>query len=806
MGKVTKYNYDPVTKLLAYIENANSVQTAYIYDNRDRTSKIYLDSDEDGIPDTAEPQVAYLYANNRLSGIDTATTDYTLTYDIWGNVLSIKADNYTLATYEYAANNGKLKKLTYGNGDYEEYVYDELERLVQTKLNGVTEYTVKYDANGRLYSLTENDSTHIYEYDSLDRLVRAWQEDANGNITVAVENSYDDLGRAKGSTYVVDDRTMSYEVNYKANSNLVSSLRMPDASSGGIMSSLNYTYDEFERWIRKNTSLSTMREFYEEYEYYTYTDANGIEHATTLVSSVTLGVMVNGQTTSVVYSYTYDNLGNITQIKKDGVIINEYTYDSLGQLTCEEDAVAGKTYIYYYDKSGNITQKDSYPFAEGATRGDYISYLASQKETVSTYIYNNSTWGDLLGVYNGKIILYDAIGNPTNWRNAKSLIWEGRKLISQTLNSDDTLTYAYNSDGIRTQKKKFDFITGEYRTHNYVLDGSTIIKETVTDPAYSLNYTLYYLYDEAGSIQGFIYNNAYYYFQKNLQGDVVRILNNYGDVVTEYTYDAWGKVLTTTGTLASTIGQYNPFRYRGYYYDTETGFYYLQSRYYDPTVARFLNADGIVGANGGIVGNNMNVYCSNNPVSFVDEDGFNRKPTTKIINDGFGGDVGPLGIIGSDEGPVLGGFYDAVYGFFAPNTKEKEWALYDNDRFEDNNSWHEQFVHAEYTTPSIDLTSGDLTFGSVSADLYTGGWEGEYVDFSFLDFFHAELGAGIEDGRFQCSAMASAWSPSFAFEIFGVTVEIGAEVGSVGTAYDRSSSSFSFSISWIFGISIGLDW
>ena len=79
-------------------------------------------------------------------------------------------------------------------------------------------------------------------------------------------------------------------------------------------------------------------------------------------------------------------------------------------------------------------------------------------------------------------------------------------------------------------------------------------------------------------------------------------------------------------------------------------------------------------------------------------------------------------------------------------------------------------------------------------------------DFSFLDFFHAELGAGIEDGRFQCSAMASAWSPSFAFEIFGVTVEIGAEVGSVGTAYDRSSSSFSFSISWIFGISIGLDW
>ena len=110
--------------------------TAQTYDNRDRTTKVYLDSDEDGIADTAEAQVAYLYANNRLSGIDTATTDYTLTYDVFGNVLSVKAGNYTLATYQYAANNGKLLKLTYGNGDYEEYVYDYLERITEVKFNG----------------------------------------------------------------------------------------------------------------------------------------------------------------------------------------------------------------------------------------------------------------------------------------------------------------------------------------------------------------------------------------------------------------------------------------------------------------------------------------------------------------------------------------------------------------------------------------------------------------------------------------------------------------------------------------------
>ena len=624
LGKVTGYNYDNVTKLLSYVENANSIRTAYVYDKHERTERVYLDSDEDGIADTAEAQVAYLYANNRLSGIDTATTDYTLTYDTFGNVLTIKAGNYTLATYEYAGNNGKLKKLTYGNGDYEEYVYDELERLVQTKLNGVIEYTVKYDANGRLYSLTENDSTHIYEYDSLDRLVRAWQEDSNGNITVAVENSYDDLGRAKGSTYVLDDRTMSYEVNYKANSNLVNYVLMPTA---GLQSSISYTYDEFERVVKKQNSFSSALNFYEQYGYYNYTDADNVQHTTSLVSTVTFG----GNTAnapSVVYSYTYNNLGNITQIRKDGVIINEYTYDSLGQLTCEEDAVAGKTYIYYYDKSGNITQKDGYPFADGATRGDYINYLASQKQTVATYTYGNTSWGDMLTNYNGTAITYDAIGNPTKWRNAVGLTWEARELQRTDLATGAYVDYTYNSDGIRTSRSYL--YSGAHYSENrkYILDGTKIIQEDITISTITAltNATLYYLYDVSGEVQGFIYNNSYYYFQKNLQGDVVRILNSSGSVVTEYTYDVWGKVLTTTGSMASTVGKYNPFRYRSYYYDTETGFYYLQSRYYDPTVGRFLNADGVIGANGGLQGYNMFAYCNNNPISFADYIGYDLTP------------------------------------------------------------------------------------------------------------------------------------------------------------------------------------
>ena len=226
----------------------------------------------------------------------------------------------------------------------------------------------------------------------------------------------------------------------------------------------------------------------------------------------------------------------------------------------------------------------------------------------------------MLTSYGGTSISYDAIGNPTNWRNSSSMSWDARRLTNQRMNNSDWLTYTYNSSGIRTQKYYFNDVEMYGTTHDYVLDGTKIISETVTGAGN--NYTLYYLYDTSGSVQGFIYNNSYYYFQKNLQGDVVRIVNSGGTVVVEYTYDAWGNVLSVTGSQANTIGQYNPFRYRSYYYDSETGFYYLQSRYYDPTVGRFLNADGIIGANGGIVGYNMFAYCVNNPVMFCDYYGY----------------------------------------------------------------------------------------------------------------------------------------------------------------------------------------
>ena len=116
------------------------------------------------------------------------------------------------------------------------------------------------------------------------------------------------------------------------------------------------------------------------------------------------------------------------------------------------------------------------------------------------------------------------------------------------------------------------------------------------------------------------YNGTDYYFVLNLQGDVVALLNASGTKVVEYTYDAWGNILTTTGALASTLGQQNALRYRGYVFDQETGLYYLQSRYYNPKIGRFINADAFPSTGQGLTGNNMFAYCGNNPV--CRQDGF----------------------------------------------------------------------------------------------------------------------------------------------------------------------------------------
>ena len=138
-----------------------------------------------------------------------------------------------------------------------------------------------------------------------------------------------------------------------------------------------------------------------------------------------------------------------------------------------------------------------------------------------------------------------------------------------------------------------------------------------------------YSYDANGQLISVNYNGTEYYYLRNGQTDIVGLMDGSGNRVVEYTYDAWGKLISTTGTLATSLGADNPFRYRGYYYDTETGLYYLMTRYYDPEVCRFISADVYLSTGQGVLGNNRFAYCNNNPMLLSDSNG--TSPGTPVL-------------------------------------------------------------------------------------------------------------------------------------------------------------------------------
>ncbi|WP_052335627.1 RHS repeat-associated core domain-containing protein [Faecalispora jeddahensis] len=190
-----------------------------------------------------------------------------------------------------------------------------------------------------------------------------------------------------------------------------------------------------------------------------------------------------------------------------------------------------------------------------------------------------------------------------------SFTWEGRQLRTAAVNGKG-ISYTYNSDGIRTGKT-VDGVTTEY-----LVDGSSVLAQKTG------NDILWFLYDSDGTRVGFTYNDTAYYYTKNAQGDVTGIVDSSANTVVEYSYDAWGKLLSTTGGMADTIGKLNPFLYRGYYFDAETGLYYLNSRCYDPVIGRWINADSFIASVGGdIHGYNLYSYCMNDPVNMSDPSG-----------------------------------------------------------------------------------------------------------------------------------------------------------------------------------------
>ena len=197
---------------------------------------------------------------------------------------------------------------------------------------------------------------------------------------------------------------------------------------------------------------------------------------------------------------------------------------------------------------------------------------------------------------------------PPGWLSKAlgvNLTWEAGRRLSTLQKGETSVSYTYNAEGTRIGK------TVNGRTKNYLWDGGKLLSQTFA------NDTQVFLY-HGDSRVALEFMGQLYYYVYNLQGDVVGLVDKTGTTMVTYKYDVWGKPESTTGPMATTLGVANPFRYRGYYYDTESGFYYLQSRYYDPEVGRFLNADSYVQTGQGLTGLNMYLYCGNNPVTNQD--------------------------------------------------------------------------------------------------------------------------------------------------------------------------------------------
>ena len=285
-----------------------------------------------------------------------------------------------------------------------------------------------------------------------------------------------------------------------------------------------------------------------------------------------------------------------------------YEYDSDGQLIrADHEYFDNFTATYSYDSRGNVTAKSIY----ACTHDENITL--SPIATV-TFTYANSGWKDQLIAVNGVELTYDEIGNVLTYGN-RLFTWNSGRNLQKIVDGDNEYTYTYDENGIRTSKT-VNGVTTYYNTK----DGVILSQSDGTN-------TMYFQYDTSGKPFGFVYNGTQYFYLTNQMGDVIAVIDVNGYVIGEYVYDEWGNQsvhVTDDEDEYAAATNANPLRYRGYYYDVETRYYYLQSRYYDPSICRFINADipEIAQLSKNIsVGTNLFAYCCNNPINHIDNTG-----------------------------------------------------------------------------------------------------------------------------------------------------------------------------------------
>ena len=436
-----------------------------------------------------------------------------------------------------------------------------------------------------------------YLYDDIGRLLQV-----SGNDGSYVKTSYDELDKSTDLHYKFNGQRRDVYFNYYNMDNLPLNIKFGTDSKYIIENN----YDELTRLKFKTYTIpSTGSKINTSYSYVDWS-GNNSNRTTGTVRGIDYTYVAEGLSTHDRW-YTYDNVGNIltecSWISSSSKPVQEsYTYDAKNQLVRHDSVTQNCTITYAYDAGGNITSKKIYAYTTDSLDGK------TPTETIN-YTYGNSAWGDELTSYKGEAIEYDKIGNPTLYRGW-GMTWQGRQLTKAV--KDKTVTFTYDSEGIRTSK------SDGTNTTKYLLNGTQILAQTTNGK------TLCFFYDQQGNRVGMAdSSNHFYYYIYNVQGDVIALADaSTGKLAVTYTYDAWGKLVKLEDSTANSVGTQNPFRYRGYYYDTETSLYYLQSRYYDPEVGRFINADAFTSTDiSGALSTNMFAYCENNPVMRHDPNG-----------------------------------------------------------------------------------------------------------------------------------------------------------------------------------------
>ena len=574
-GSTTHYVYD-VNGNVTSITDADDNVTSYAYDSSGNLTSVKNGDSENSYTYSGLGSVSKI-AHNGFS--------YSFNYDVFYNLVSTKIGNVAITSNTYDSN-GNLAKTTYANGDYFEYTYDDYGNI--SVITGETGKIAEmiYNKQGLVTKAVDYSSgeTSYYYYTFDGSLESEYRTSSDGSLT----------------HYIITDSNGNTVEKTSVNGQTKTITTGTDKDGKSFVSNDGVTNETSTDDFGRITQVRTVRSdgklvFNTDYEY-----ANGkAENSTTnLISKFSQSY---GGDSVLSYDYSYDNNGNITEIKQNGKLTNKYVYDSLNELKEEYDYV-NKFYINYsYDGAGNLQNKyeqvldPTYGYPTGTQNGN-------------TYEYTDTSWKDKLTKVNGSNISYDANGNPLSYRDGMSFEWENGRILKNINTSDKAVQMSYDSNGMRTQKSVDGVKT------NYYYDSNKNLIALVKG-----NDTLLFYYDSDGSATSFSYNGTMYFYVKNLQGDVIRIIDLAGTEVASYVYDAWGNIKDTKGE--PTIREINPIRYRGYVYDTETSLYYLQSRYYDPFTGRFLNADDTHYIMFPSLMANLYTYCDNNAISNTDTNG-----------------------------------------------------------------------------------------------------------------------------------------------------------------------------------------